>query len=118
MGPFVRDFVEKHSPWEGTASELLTALETLAHGGVTTGGVTMQVPKVGSDVTKQKAWPKNGRALSNILRRLAPTLRAVGVDVQLGDGAGRTPGTGKRLIKLTTLTPQPPASHGRVQGTI
>jgi hypothetical protein len=118
VGPCVRDFTVHHSPWEGTASELLTALETLAHGGVTTGGVTMQAPKVGNDVTKHKGWPKNGRALSNALRRLAPTLRAVGVDVQLGDGAGREPGTGKRLIKLTTLPPQPPSSHGRVQGTI
>jgi hypothetical protein len=118
VGPVVRDFVVKHSPWEGTASELLTALETLAHGGVTTGDVTMQVPKAGSDVTKQKAWPKNGRALSNVLRRLAPPLRVLGVDGQLGDGAGRAPGTGKRLIKLTTLTPQPPSSHSRVQGTI
>ena len=78
----------------------------------------MQAPKAGSDVTKQKAWPKNGRALSNILRRLAPTLRAVGVDVQLGHGAGRAPGTGKRLIMLTVQAPQPPSSHGRVQGTI
>jgi hypothetical protein len=78
----------------------------------------MQAPKAGNDVTKHKGWPKNGRALSNALRRLAPTLRAVGIDVQLGDGAGREPGTGKRLIKLTTLPPQPPSSHGRVQGTI
>jgi hypothetical protein len=36
VGPVVRDFVQQHSPWEGTASELLTALETLAQGGVTT----------------------------------------------------------------------------------
>ena len=124
VGPLVRDFAQQHSPWEGTAKELLTALETLAQGGMTTPpphtgkGVTMQAPKAGSDVTKQKAWPKNGRALSNRLRRLAPALRAVGVDVQLGDGAGREPGTGNRLIKLTTLLPQPPSSDGRVQGTI
>jgi hypothetical protein len=38
VGSCVRDFAVHHSSWEGTASELLTALETLAHGGVTTGG--------------------------------------------------------------------------------
>jgi len=31
-------------------------------------GVTMQAPKASSDVTRQKGWPKNGRALSNVLR--------------------------------------------------
>ena len=114
VAPFIRQFITSRGQWTGTASELLAELEALAAGGPTRQG-TMQVR---SDVTKQKAWPKNGRALSNVLRRLAPTLRAVGVDVQLGDRAGRAPGTGKRLIKLTTLTPQPPSSHGRVQGTI
>jgi hypothetical protein len=31
---------------------------------------------VGEKDAAQKTWPKNGRALSNALRRLAPTLRA------------------------------------------
>jgi hypothetical protein len=132
VGPLVRDFAQQHSPWEGTASELLTALETLAQGGATTPspqggkGVTMQAPKAGSDVTKHKSWPKNGRVLSNALRRLAPTLRGVGVNVQFH----REPGTGKRTIALTTQGTQPqtaspppgPASTtpgpGRVQGCI
>src|SRR5262249_20412689 len=92
VGPFVRNFAQQHRSWEGTASELLTELETLVHAEVTTGDVTpqppqegkrvtRQAPKAGSDVTKHKDWPKNGRALSNALRRLAPTLRAVGVEV-------------------------------------
>jgi len=132
VGPLVRDFAQQHSPWEGTASELLTVLETRVQGGATTQspqagkGVTMHAPKAGSDVTKHKSWPKNGRALSNTLRRLAPTLRAVGVDVQ----HIREPGTGKRLITLTPLAPQPshtqapagatspPPPPGRVQGGI
>ena len=132
VGPLVRDFAQQHSPWEGTASELLTVLETRVQGGATTQspqagkGVTMHAPKAGSDVTKHKSWPKNGRALSNTLRRLAPTLRAVGVDVQ----HIREPGTGKRLITLITLAPQPshtqapagatspPPPPGRVQGGI
>ncbi len=58
-----------------------------------------------------------------MLRRLAPTLSAVGVDVQ---HKNREPGTGKRLLVLTTITPPPdPAatmspqqSSGRTQGVI
>jgi hypothetical protein len=115
VGPLVRDFAQQHNRWVGTASELLTELVTLAHRWVTTQtpqgkqGVTMQVPRVGSDVTKQKSWPKNGRALSGALRRLAPTLRAVGVDVELPDG----PTGGRRLITITAR-----GTPGRVQGTL
>lgn len=112
VGPLVRDFAQQHSPWEGTASELLTALDTLAHQGgpledTTTQtphakqGVTLQAPKAGSDVTKQKGWPKNGRALSNVLRRLAPTLRAIGVDITFGDRTGKQ---GKRQITLNCFS--------------
>ena len=51
--------------FEGTASELLEAL-------------TEYAPEA---IVKSKLWPTNGKALSNALQRLAPTLRAVGVDV-------------------------------------
>jgi len=86
----------------------------------------MQAPKAGKDVTTQKTWPKNGRSLSGVLRRLAPTLRAVGIDVQ----HTREAHTGKRLIVLTAVTaPSPPLpgslggpgtsqGQGRVQGSI
>jgi hypothetical protein len=76
VGPLVRDLVTKEGDWIGTASELLAALEPLA----------------GDKLVKQQAWPKNGRALSNALRRLAPTLRAVGIEVTMGErtGKGRT----------------------------
>jgi len=106
VGPLVRNFTAQHSPWEGTASELLAALETLAQESLTAAGVTMQAsPKAGSDVTKQKAWPKNGQALSNVLRRLAPTLRAVGIAVTFDRETG---GTRRRIIQLVHGTPQAP----------
>ena len=80
---------------------------------------TMQVR---SDITKQKAWPKNGRALSNVLRRLAPTLRAVGVGVTLDTRTGKH---GSRMIQLNTLPVGSlpgqaggTAGQGRVSGTI
>lgn len=57
--------VDKGS-WQGTASELLTALE----------------PFTLEQTTKTKAWPKTARTLAGRLRRAAPNLRAVGVDVE------------------------------------
>jgi hypothetical protein len=121
VGPLLRDLMAIHHTWQGTATELLPQLETLAQGGPTPPGTF----KAGSDVTKQKTWPKNGRSLSNVLRRLAPTLRAVGIDVQYT----RQSLTGNRLIVLTTIAMQsapPEASggtgmsqgQGRVQGSI
>ena len=59
----VREFMEKRNHWEGTATELLEALPA-------------------SDQTaRSKAWPKVPRTLSNQLRRLAPALRKVGIQV-------------------------------------
>jgi hypothetical protein len=118
VAPFLRQLVTSRGDWEGTASELLAELDSLATGGPTSQG-SMQVR---SDVTKQKGWPKNGRALSNSLRRLAPTLRAVGVGVILD---GRTGKAGSRMMQLHTLSVgssprQAPgtAGQGRVSGTI
>ena len=51
--------------WEGTATDLLNELTELA-----------------DERTRQlKSWPKTPRSLSNVLRKLAPNLRAVGVEV-------------------------------------
>ena len=52
--------------WKGTATQLLSALET----------------RVSEQTRKLKSWPKDGRALSNALRRLAPNLRESGVSVE------------------------------------
>ncbi|MEX2013931.1 MAG: hypothetical protein WD896_01085, partial [Parcubacteria group bacterium] len=61
----VRELVERHQAWEGTATELLQALNVFA----------------GEDVRKQRGWPKNARALSGHLRRIMPNLRTVGINV-------------------------------------
>lgn len=58
--------------WEGTATELLERLCIDTDDGV----------------QHQRDWPKNPRALSAILKRLAPNLRAIGVDVTYGRGHG------------------------------
>jgi hypothetical protein len=49
----------------GTASELLEKLDECA----------------GEKLRKQTGWPKNGRAISGQLKRIAPNLRAKGVTV-------------------------------------
>jgi len=52
--------------FEGTATTLLKALHD----------------RVDDAVTRQPGWPKGARGLSGLLRRLAPNLRAVGVQVE------------------------------------
>jgi len=62
--------------WEGTAGELLELLVGIA----------------GERVAKREDWPANPRALSGQLRRLAPDLRAIGVEVTFA------PRTGQRRV--------------------
>src|SRR5262249_52564127 len=89
VGPLLRAFATQCGPWEGTASELLRALAAKAE----------------DNVIKQKAWPKNGKAMSGALRRLAPTLRALGVNVTF---ARETDKKRRRLITLEQGTAQAP----------
>jgi hypothetical protein len=72
--------------WAGTAAELLEALTKLA-----------------DDVTKRtRSWPDSPRRLGAVLRRLAPNLRAVGVQVEFIDR--RSLGSRRRQIKITKTT--------------
>jgi hypothetical protein len=52
--------------WEGSYTQLLKELNE----------------KVGGRIQESKAWPKNARALSSALRKLAPLLRVQGVDIR------------------------------------
>ena len=72
--------------FKGTATDLLTALNQ----------------KISEETRREKSWPKNGRGLSNHLRRLAPNLRQVGVSIKfdLHDGRGKDK---KRVIQLEKL---------------
>jgi hypothetical protein len=64
------------------------------------------------DVTKHKSWPKNGQVLSGAIRRLAPTLRALGVDVIFDRDPNQKR---RRIIRLTVTTLQTP-SETQTQG--
>jgi len=61
----IRNLVEEQGKWEGIARELLEKL----------------TDSESEKTTKAKSWPKTPRALSNVLRRLAPNLRAVGISL-------------------------------------
>ena len=52
--------------WQGTSNQLLAKLAEIA----------------GPEVTNAREWPRNPRALTEALKRLAPSLRAMGVEWQ------------------------------------
>ncbi len=62
----LRQLVDRHGTWEGTAGELLGELNVLA----------------GAEAVKGKDWPKRPHVFSGRLRRLAPNLRQVGILVE------------------------------------
>ncbi len=63
-GP-VREFVQTTGAWSGTATGLLHQL----------------AERVGEPISRKREWPKTSTVLGGHLRRLAPTLRMVGVEV-------------------------------------
>ncbi len=103
----LRDLLpESGGTWEGTSSELLDTL----------------VSRVGRDETdrllKRKAWPASPRGLAGDLRRLAPNLRAVGIEMIFE----REAHTRRRLITIiregggTTVPTVPTVSPERGPG--
>jgi hypothetical protein len=84
--------------WRGSAAELLSGIRAQAS----------------DHLVQQYDWPKNAQILSSQLRRIAPQLRAVGLDVHFGE---KTAGTGsKRIIRIRrrsadALSPAAPLSN-------
>jgi hypothetical protein len=67
-GGVIVEMMQTTTWWEGTAAELLAAIESVA-----------------TEKTRGlRAWPKTARALGGIVRRLAPDLRALGIAVEFG----------------------------------
>jgi hypothetical protein len=66
--------------FEGTMTELLELL----------------AGKVDEKVSRRKDWPKTGRGLSSHVKRLAPNLRALGVEVEFS----READSGRRLVRI------------------
>jgi len=84
------------APFEGTTTDLLEALNA-------------GVPDA---LQRSRSWPKTSQALSSRVRRAAPSLRRLGVEVVTGE---REPGTGRRLVRLveTTAARDRHSRHGR-----
>jgi hypothetical protein len=61
----VLELIEGCAKWSGTASDLLRELNKRSDEGT----------------RRRRAWPQTPRAISNLLRRLAPNLRVVGIEV-------------------------------------
>lgn len=78
----VKKLMEK-GPWEGTASELLEVLTA----------------EISEKDAKAKTWPKSPLSLANVLRRLAPNLRAADIGVTF---LKTTNNNSKRLIRIET----------------
>lgn len=65
VGDAVRRFMSGRDKWSGTASDLLPLLTAI----------------VGEQASKERSWPRRPDALSGKLRRAAPPLRKIGIDV-------------------------------------
>ncbi len=83
----VRIVMATRTEWTGTASDLLGALAEAA----------------GERVAKSKTWPDSPRALAGRLRRAAPFLRKIGIEISFGrEGRART----RTIHIVTTPTPE------------
>jgi hypothetical protein len=79
----VSGLLKNADTWSGTATELLAALETRA-----------------SEADRHlKSWPQGPRGLSGHLRRVAPSLRKCGIDVDF-----RSQRVGSRIQRIITLS--------------
>jgi hypothetical protein len=76
----LRQLIARQARWEGTSSELLAKLGELA----------------GDKATKAEDWPKRANVLSGQLKRLAPNLRKIGLNVTFGS-AGRGKAKSRRI---------------------
>src|SRR5262249_28470558 len=82
VGDAVRHFMANRDKWTGTASSLLALL----------------TPLVPDALVRERSWPKTASALSGKLRRAAPPLRKIGIDVAfIREGHDR-----ERVIFITT----------------
>lgn len=64
---FLKLLMEDKDEWEGTANELLGDLEML--------------PQMNDKIKKSKTWPQNPKALHSQLKRHAPFLRQIGLNI-------------------------------------
>jgi hypothetical protein len=99
----IRDFLKDKNEWSGTATELWKELGDL----------------VDEDVKHSKAWPGAPNSLSNRLKRLAPSLRRVGIEygeLQEAGGGSRKKKVLRKVAKKTDATDATDANKARSGG--
>jgi hypothetical protein len=82
----LRSMMATKELWEGTATDLLGAIEGIAT----------------ERIIKAKTWPSSPKGLSNCLRRSTPFLRKIGIDVEFR----RRGHKGARIIQIATTPNQ------------
>jgi hypothetical protein len=103
----LRQLMTDRERWEGKPSELLARLSDLG----------------GDKATKAEDWPKKANSLSGQLKRLAPNLRKIGLDVTFGS-AGRGRAKGRRITIVvdkagdssSPSSPSPPSPEKQGSG--
>jgi len=80
----VLNLTREDAEWQGSCTELLDIL----------------AERVSEKMTRAKAWPKTPAILSSKLRRLAPTVRRIGVEIRFN----RKAHTGRRVISIGRST--------------
>jgi hypothetical protein len=95
VGAALRALMDRQGRWTGTASALRAKLALYTS----------------EDVVRSRFWPSNAWALGNTLNRLAPNLRAIGIEMER---ARSTDGSRERLITLRIAPPSadPDATDG------
>lgn len=81
------EFIQQQGGWNGKSSKLL---EELNH-------------RASDETKKQQGWPKRANLLSGAVKRIAPNLRAVGIECQLG----RTKAGSSIILEYTSKTSSP-----------
>ena len=84
----------ERNQWAGTASELLAVLNE----------------RVDGNIWRLKTWPKQPNLLSNRLRRLAPSLRTKGIEIEKGKSGDRYISIRKQGATVPEL-PSRPVEH-------
>ncbi|MCL0055290.1 ATP-binding protein [Dehalococcoidia bacterium] len=87
VGEPLRAFIEERNSWVGTSRDLLSLLETAQ----------------GEETNRGKYWPKDPARFSRELRRLSPSLRLEGINLEFRVPSGRLI-TIKRMRKTTDIT--------------
>ena len=85
VGTTILDLMAKRDEWTGTPTHLLKELETIA----------------GPSQAKSRAWPQSTKGLRNLIKRLMPNFRKIGIFISQNP-------SGDRFYKITQAPLKPP----------